>query len=301
MLLPGETPAALNQEDRAWELLRPYDIHPGNATLERHTVYTFQARWADTWREGRLLVAGDAAHQMPPFAGQSMCSGIRDAANLTWKLDLVLSGRAHEALLDTYTTERRHHVQQAIQASLYLGRIICESDPAAAAERDIRMFAELRMGGDPMTRLTPDNLTTGLLMRNVDDAPLAPAGQLGRQGRVRFQGRTGLFDQTVGTGFTLLATQDPHGLLDKAYLTWCEQMGIRLLRVTGDRAADGPADVVDLDGVYLSHLAESGRMALLIRPDYYIFGGAAHSNEIPRLVAALRRGLTGLTAASQRS
>ncbi|HYZ52054.1 MAG TPA: bifunctional 3-(3-hydroxy-phenyl)propionate/3-hydroxycinnamic acid hydroxylase [Streptosporangiaceae bacterium] len=301
MRLPGETLDGLNQEDRAWELLQPYGIHPGNATLERHTVYTFQARWADTWRQGRLLVAGDAAHQMPPFAGQGMCSGIRDAANLTWKLGLVLSGHAPDTLLDTYTTERRQHLHYAIQASMYLGQIICQADPAAAAERDARMLAELRKGGDPTTGLLVQNLTGGLLMSDADGAPLAPAGQLSRQGKVRFQGRTGLFDQTAGTGFTLLAAQDPHDVLDQASLAWCEQVGIRLLRVTGDLTADGPGDVVDLDGVYRSHQAESGQMALLIRPDYYVFGGAAQPDEVPRLVTALRKGLTGRTAALQPS
>jgi flavoprotein hydroxylase len=294
MRLPGETVAGLNREDRAWELLAPYGIHPSNATLERHAVYTFQARWTDTWRQGRILVAGDAAHQMPPFAGQGMCSGLRDAANLAWKLDLVLPGLAQEALLDTYSTERRQDLQHAIRQSLYLGGIICQSDPAAAAERDAHMIAERRNGSDHVAALLqPPNLTGGLLMRDANGAPLGPAGQLGRQGKVRFQGRTGLFDQSVGTGFTLLATQDPHGLLDKDCLAWCEQVGIRLLSVTADQTANGPADVVDLDGVYLSHLAETGQMALLIRPDYYVFGGATHAAELPRLVAALRDGLTG--------
>jgi hypothetical protein len=92
MRLPGETVTGLNREDRTWQLLTPCDTQQGNATLERHTVLTFQARWAGTWHEGRVLVAGDAARQMPPFAGQGMCSGLRDAANLSWMLDLVLSG-----------------------------------------------------------------------------------------------------------------------------------------------------------------------------------------------------------------
>ncbi|MZG11934.1 bifunctional 3-(3-hydroxy-phenyl)propionate/3-hydroxycinnamic acid hydroxylase, partial [Streptomyces sp. SID5914] len=293
MRLPGETLADLNQEDRAWELLRPHDIHPANAVLERHTVYTFEARWADTWREGRLLLAGDAAHQMPPFAGQGMCSGIRDALNLTWKLDLVLSGDAHEALLDTYTAERGQHLQRAIESSLRLGGIICEPDPAAAAERDAYMFALLREGTSPLANLPPRALSVGLLMRDGDGTPVTSAGRLVGQGRVRFRGETGLFDQVVGTGFALLTTQDAHPQLDAASLAWCEEIGVRMLRITDDRAADGPIDVVDLDGVYLSQLTESGQTALLVRPDHYVFGGVTGLEEVPRLVAALREGLAG--------
>lgn len=293
MRLPGETLADLNREDRAWELLQPYDIHPGNATLERHTVYTFEARWADTWREGRLLLAGDAAHQMPPFAGQGMCSGIRDAVNLAWKLDLVLSGDAHETLMDTYTSERRQHLQHAIEASMRLGGIICEPDPSAAAERDAYMLALLREGTSPLAKLPPRVLSAGLLMRDADGSPVEPAGQLAQQGRVRFRGITGLFDQVVGTGFTLLSTHDPRPELDPASLAWCEEAGLRLLRISDDPAADGPIDVVDLEGTHLSQLTESGQTAVLVRPDHYLFGGVTRLEEVPRLVAALRDGLAG--------
>ena len=75
MRLPHETLDELNDERRAWELLERWDVHPDNATLERHAVYTFNARYAEQWRRGRVLLAGDAAHQMPPFAGQGMCAG----------------------------------------------------------------------------------------------------------------------------------------------------------------------------------------------------------------------------------
>ena len=78
---------------------------PANADLTRNIVYTFQAAIADKWRNGRLLLAGDSAHLMPPFAGQGMCSGIRDAANLAWKLDLVLRDLAADSLLDAYQSE----------------------------------------------------------------------------------------------------------------------------------------------------------------------------------------------------
>ncbi|MFF3343411.1 bifunctional 3-(3-hydroxy-phenyl)propionate/3-hydroxycinnamic acid hydroxylase [Streptomyces flavidovirens] len=292
MRLPSETITELNRAETAWRLLADWDVHPGNATLERHTVYTFQARWAESWRQGRLLIAGDAAHQMPPFAGQGMCSGIRDAANLTWKLDLVLSGHAGEALLDTYTAERSQHLRHAIDLSVHLGRIICEPDPAAAAERDAQMLADQQARRNPLAGMPPQTLTGGVLVRQADGTPAGPAGELGRQGRVRFRGRKGLFDQVAGTGLSLLAVEDPRQVLDADTVAWCERLGIRLLRITNDPTADGPVDVMDLDGTYLPHLSQAGQQALLLRPDHYVFGAAARMTDVPGLVTALRDELT---------
>ncbi|HRA36040.1 MAG TPA: bifunctional 3-(3-hydroxy-phenyl)propionate/3-hydroxycinnamic acid hydroxylase, partial [Acidimicrobiales bacterium] len=133
MRLPHEPLDVLNDADRAWELLAPWDVHPGNAHLERHATYTFQARYAEAWRRGRVLIAGDAAHQMPPFAGQGLCAGVRDAANLAWKLDLVLTDRAPDALLDTYQDERLPSARAAIRFSMDLGKVICVADPDEAA------------------------------------------------------------------------------------------------------------------------------------------------------------------------
>lgn len=148
MRLPHETLDDLNSEEAAWRLLGPWGVHRGNAKLERHAVYTFRARWADRWRNGRALLAGDAAHQMPPFLGQGMCSGLRDAANLAWKLAAVAHGDAPDTLLDTYQAEREPHVRAIVEAAVGFGRIICTTDPEVAAARDEAMLAR-RAGAGP--------------------------------------------------------------------------------------------------------------------------------------------------------
>ena len=140
MRLSDETVEELNRTERAWWLLAPWQMTPQNATLEQHTIYTFRAAWADSWRKGRLLLAGDAANLMPPFAGQGMGAGMRDAMNLVWKLDLVLSERTGDSLLDTYTSERMPNVQHFIGISMELGKIICITDQEIAASRDAQML-----------------------------------------------------------------------------------------------------------------------------------------------------------------
>ena len=209
MRLPGESIEELNSEKTAWRLLEPWGVTASTATLERHALYRFQARWVDTWRKGRLLLAGDAAHQMPPFAGQGLCSGMRDAANLAWKLDLVLAGKAGEALLDTYPSERIPQVRAVIEFSMALGKVICVPDPDDAAARDARMIAAAKsVGLSPP--LPPPALGPGLF---VPGDPLA--GQLFLQDRVRHGARTGLFDDVVGRGWTLLSPHcDPATQLD---------------------------------------------------------------------------------------
>jgi flavoprotein hydroxylase len=168
MRLPHESLDELGAEPRAWELLHSWDVRPDNARLERHAVYTFSARFAERWRAGRVFVAGDAAHLMPPFAGQGMCAGLRDAANLAWKLDLVLDGRAGDALLDSYEEERLPSARAAIDFSIELGKVICVPDPEDAAARDAAMAAGV--GDEPAEPPGLPDLASGFI---DPKAPLA--------------------------------------------------------------------------------------------------------------------------------
>ena len=139
MMLPGETADELNRPEIIEELMSPY-LEPGRATVERSAVYTFHGLITKEWRLGRLLLAGDSAHQMPPFLGQGMCSGIRDAVNLAWKLAAVHAG-ADPSVLDTYHPERSPHVRSIVESAVGFGRIICTLDVEEAAGRDQMMLA----------------------------------------------------------------------------------------------------------------------------------------------------------------
>ena len=178
MLLPGEDPVAMQTPEAVAELTAGW-LPAGAATVERSAVYTFHGLITTRWRSGRVLLAGDAAHQTPPFLGQGMCSGMRDAANLAWKLDLVLRGLAGDALLDAYQVERESNVRAIIDLSMALGNVICVSDPKAAAERDETMLAG---------RSSPDEITVPPPLPGVTNGVTAPddplAGTLFVQGRV---------------------------------------------------------------------------------------------------------------------
>lgn len=278
MRLPHEDPALLSGAESAWRLLEPWDIHPGNATLERSANYTFRARWAQRWRDGRVLLAGDAAHQMPPFAGQGMCSGIRDAANLAWKLDLVLEGHAGESLLDAYDAERMANVQAVINFSIELGKVICIPDAAEAAARDEFMVAALA-SGQPSTTPPMPGMDTGI----IDDSPLS--------GTVFIQAAVGgddprPFDDAFGVGFRLLAATPVTQRIDPALREWFAFIGGSIVEF----GPGGNAD--DTGGKYARWFEKNGVAAVIQRPDFYVYGTAASPDDVPALLQRLRSNLS---------
>jgi flavoprotein hydroxylase len=260
MRLPDESIDDLNDERRAWELLASWDVHPRNARLERHAVYTFRARYAETWRAGRVLLAGDAAHLMPPFAGQGMCAGVRDAANLAWKLDLVLTDRAPDALLDTYQEERLPSARAAIEFSMELGKVICVPYAGEAAARDEAMAAAV---SDELMDAPPlPGLLAGLVHSSSEHA-----GAVWVQPVV--EGR--LFDDAFGAGWCLVTNTSDADALGPGAAAWFASIDGRVITLDGFPAC---------------------APWVLQRPDFHVYGTAATADDASALLDDLRAHLT---------
>jgi len=285
MRLASEPLESFSTEANAWRLLELFGVGRDQAELERYAVYTLAARNADRWRRGRILIAGDAAHQMPPFAGQGMCSGIADAANLAWKLDRVLNGAPGD-LLDSYQRERQPDAQRAIEASVQLGRLICQTDPVAAAHRDHAMIGRARNTANraqaapiPAVRPAPG----GFHHVAGDGTPGVGAGQLLPPIRVRTGGTAASLDDQLGIGFSLLLRQKD--VLGPEAGDRLDEAGVRVVHVLSpdDRAATEAGTVVDVDGTLTGWLDSIGATAVLLRPDRYVYGTAVDSAGLTEL------------------
>lgn len=258
-------------EDRAWDRVRPY-LSRDDADIVRVATYTFRSLVACRWRDGRVLLAGDAAHQMPPFLGQGMCSGIRDALNIAFKLDLVLRGIQGPGVLDTYQSEREPHVRSLVEKSIELGRQHTLRDPARARERDAELLARRAALPEPDRIRLPD-LGPGLFGRG--------GGGLSVQGRVGDGTRTGLLDDIVGGGFRLLLTEEALPAVDLPAL--------RLAGVTvvafGSTAAE--TVVADHGGTHRRWLSGLGATAVAVRPDNYVFAAGPDAAVVAEELLAL--------------
>ncbi|WP_293882983.1 bifunctional 3-(3-hydroxy-phenyl)propionate/3-hydroxycinnamic acid hydroxylase [Sphingomonas sp.] len=286
MRLPGETVEELERVDRVWELLSAW-AGPDDVELVRHKVYNFRSLIADRWRDRRLLIAGDAAHVMPPFMGQGMCSGLRDAWNLSWKLALILDGKADDRLLDTYQTERLPHVSQITDMAIFLGQMICIPDPAAAAERDLAFLG----GAAPPLPPFPQ-LVGGLLHHAADDQLQSGAGLLSPHGMIEQYGHGIRLDDLVhgGSGFVVITRGfDGKAALDPSSRDALATLGVHYI----DLSTNGSADAVrDIDGRIDAFLDERGWSAMIVRPDFYVYGGADDRSNFAALARTLIADLT---------
>ncbi|KZS68405.1 MAG: bifunctional 3-(3-hydroxy-phenyl)propionate/3-hydroxycinnamic acid hydroxylase [Mycobacterium pseudokansasii] len=279
--------------------------YPDRVEVIRRRVYAHHSRIAGAFRRGRLLLAGDAAHLMPVWQGQGYNSGIRDAANLGWKLAAVVTGQAGDSLLDTYDMERRKHARAMIDLSTMVGRVISPTDRRIAAGRDLIVRAAsimpalkryvLEMRFKPMPRYE-----CGAVVHAEPRNPRSPAGTLFVQPRVNTRTRRDvLLDDVLGAWFAVLCwNNNPRKILgEQAFATW-QALGARFvaarpqvqLHWTGH---DDPDVVVvgDHTGDLKSWFDVHDESVVFLRPDRCI-AGACIAQLAPELSASLVAALT---------
>ena len=240
-------------------LLSGWDVD-GAVELERTATYTFEAKVANQWMQDGVVIAGDAAHLMPPFAGQGLCSGIRDVENLTWKLGAILAGRADKSLLSSYQTEREPHVRAMIDLAVMMGKVVCVTDPEAALARDKNLIETRRANGDASGAIPNPKLVTGLLQANSQIA-----GELFPQ----FTHQKKRSDDVFGPGAWLIGESD----------------GID--RNTLRAAGIGVPSLASFSALVSQWLDDKGYSSVLIRPDRVIFGGGNAAELVTAYVEGL--------------
>ena len=283
MLSPGEDADEMTEPSGVHALLAPHVADPGRLHITRARVYTHHSRIASRFTVGRVCLAGDAAHLMPPWAGQGMNSGIRDAANLAWKVAAVFQGRAHPGMLESYDAERRPHAKAMIDLSTALGRVLSSTSRPVAGVRDLFFHAIswapgmkhwiVQMRFKPMPRYADGIVVT-------DGRRRSPVGRMLIQPPVRSaDGRAVRLDDLLGPWFAVLGYDtDPARHLTREQQCFMAALGARYVTAVASQSGSAGlgernpvASVVeDVEG----HLREwfgrnHGRVAI-IRPDRYV-------------------------------
>lgn len=284
MVMPGETEAELSKPENMRKLLAKVLPNPDRIELIRSRVYTHNARLAGRFRQGRVLLAGDAAHIMPVWQGQGYNSGMRDASNLAWKLSLVIKGLAADSLLDSYEQERRDHAKAMIDLSVLAGHVLAPPKRWHGTVRDgvswllnyvppvKRYFLEMRF--KPMPQYTQ-----GALIVPHDKS--SPVGKMFIQPRVLTEaGESVLLDEVLGTHFAIIAWGcDPTWGLSAEQIEQWQALGTRFIQVLPDvqlkAASDASAGVIrvgDSTGRLKEWFARGSASIALVRPDRFLAG-----------------------------
>jgi 3-(3-hydroxy-phenyl)propionate hydroxylase len=263
MLNPGEDPRAQESEDTVWHLLSRW-LQPADGKLWRASSYRFHALVAGVWRKDRIFLAGDAAHQQPPFLGQGMCQGIRDVTNLCWKLKSILHHEWTDALLNTYEDERKQHVTTLTARIKEIGAAICIRDKDAACKRDEEL---LQRGGGQAWVVTRQEIVPPLRSGLTRDDLGLGGGTLFPQPRIATKTGSALLDEAAGVGWRLMidgrrSTQLLHS----------EEKGLNSIVIGG-------GGLEELDGVAAKWFDTFGCQFAIVRPDHYVYCGFgdAHS------------------------
>ncbi|TKC79234.1 bifunctional 3-(3-hydroxy-phenyl)propionate/3-hydroxycinnamic acid hydroxylase [Trinickia terrae] len=291
MIDPDETPAEVAQPEFVRKLLSRW-LAPGEYELWRASTYRFHALLLRSWRASRVFFLGDAAHMTPPFLAQGMCQGIRDAANLLWKLAMVKHGAAAPALLDTYQAERAPHVRQTTLVTKSLGKLICERDAVAAGERDERLLAEMAANPKGTVR---QSLIPGLNAGFLSASRHGPRGMLFPQPCVKAaSGEERLLDDFTGMVFRVAIRMDADTNLAAVAqaIRECAELRhvpVKLVLIGSDALdADAPAYAYqDVTGVLVEWMKGHGCAVVIARPDHYVYGGCEKVEEAGALVREL--------------
>jgi len=244
-------------------------------TVFRKRVYNFSAVIAERWQEGRVLLAGDAAHMTPPFAGQGLNAGIRDTRNLYWKIAMVVRGQAGPELLGTYELERRDHTRELIEFAVKLGEQIQPLDPERAAERDRFFFSMQDRPGALQAYL--DEISAAQRIRRIEQGAVADPGCDPLSGRYVEQppirmtdGTEVLLDHLLGKSFTLLGYGcDPEAALASRALSPWREIGTTTA-VINPAGGTSPIDTRSfVDDLFHG----TGATVALIRPDRFVLAG----------------------------
>jgi 3-(3-hydroxy-phenyl)propionate hydroxylase len=209
MLHEGERDEDMLAPDTVQRLLDTHEAAP-DSRIARKTVYTFHARLADRWSQGRIFLAGDAAHLTPPFAGQGMNSGLRDASNLAWKLAAVTQGRLGAGLLATYEPERRDHAWSMIELAFNIGRVMRPPNRLSAVTLEygfllLSLFPKARDYIAQMQFKPPPRFHKGFIVPDGASARQTLVGRMLPQPRVLTAGgRETLLDDVLRAGFAVL-------------------------------------------------------------------------------------------------
>lgn len=257
MLNPGEGPRQMEHEENVWKLLSRW-LNPEDARLWRAGSYRFHALVAQKWRDRRVFLAGDAAHQQPPFIGQGMCQGVRDVTNLCWKMVSVLAGQAADELLDTYEQERSQHVRTLTERIKQIGAAICERDPKAARLRDEALLVQ---GGGKAPVVTRQEIVPPLQSGFLAPELGPGAGTLFPQPRLSTENGLMLLDHITGLGWRLF--------WDGRAGVKCPEVsryGLQALALGGELCSDS-------EGVAAAWFDQHVCEAAIVRPDHYVYCG----------------------------
>lgn len=265
-----EDDKALLTDEAVWKVLGDQGISDRNVEIIGTACYSHHVRFADRWRVGRVFLAGDAAHAMPPWIGQGMCAGVRDVANLCWKLDAVITGSLPETVLDTYQAERMPHVKEVTRRAVKVGKLIIERNPLRASIRDHTLRAASKLPHFTAWlrehRWLPDaRYRCGLLVHNGNDA----AGRLMPQPWVTDEnGERVRLDDVLDGKWTILHTGP-----EQPWQYW-RAAGVPIIAVAAPGTRPTTGRVVDDDAILIDWLHAKKASVVAMRPDGFVYAAA---------------------------